>query len=168
MSSADRKKLSGPGPRKYSRYGAHRTSAAVYGGQGRGTPWSDGSMIGYLASMGKEGKWREGRKRGKEEGREGGRKEIISEMKETDRKGGVFPNAHSQERATVNLSNLINTHISTQNPGALNTSPVAFTLCPVHCPGFCPHRQPQKERSHQLLSLSFCRRQKGKRRSRAP
>lgn len=88
--------------------------------------------------------------------------------RETDRKGGVFPNAHSQERASVNLSKLINTHISTQNPGALNTSPVAFTLCPVHCPGFCPHRQPQKERSHQLLSLSFCRRQKGKRRSRAP
>ena len=34
-------------------------------------------------------KWREGRKRGKEEGREGVRKEIISEMeeRETDRKG---------------------------------------------------------------------------------
>lgn len=54
----------------------HRQCQAVHGGRGRGTPWSDGSMIGHLVSMGKERRWREGRKRGKEEGREGGRQDC--------------------------------------------------------------------------------------------
>lgn len=89
-------------------------------------------MVGCLPSMGKEGRWEEGRKRGKE-GREGGRKETVREMKarERDRKGGLFRSAHSQERASVNLSNLTHAHFPLRIPGALSTSPVAFTLCPV-------------------------------------
>lgn len=116
-------------------------------------------MVGCLPSMRQEERW--GREKRREGRRQGRRKETICEMKERemDRKGGLFPSAHSQERASVNLSNL-NTHLlppPLRILGGTENQPCGFYSLSFSllCPGLHPHRQAQKERSYQLLSFEL-------------